>query len=145
MTIATLFVTFALLFSPADIQINSSIKSGDTLSGTVEIRVTVQSESPVTQVEFYVNGQLRTADSSTPYTYVLDTIAEKEGPMEIEIAAFTTDGASKRLKLQVTIDNGVSKGADFHIQNATQFLQVSKWDEAIQAARVALKADPQNN
>ncbi|GIV01710.1 MAG: hypothetical protein KatS3mg015_0540 [Fimbriimonadales bacterium] len=145
MTIATLFVTFALLFSPADIQINSSIKSGDTLSGTVEIRVTVQSESPVTQVEFYVNGQLRTADSSTPYTYVLDTIAEKEGPMEIEIAAFTTDGASKRLKLQVTIDNGVSKGVDFHIQNATQFLQVSKWDEAIQAVRVALKADPQNN
>jgi pentatricopeptide repeat protein len=35
----------------------------------------------------------------------------------------------------------VSQGAKFHVDNAIKFLQVSKWDEALQAARVALKAD----
>ncbi|MER3462949.1 MAG: hypothetical protein C4342_08270, partial [Armatimonadota bacterium] len=45
----------------------------------------------------------------------------------------------------VTVDNGVSKGVEFHIQKATEFLQVSKWDEAIQAARIALKVDETSN
>lgn len=139
--VAFLVSSLTLLSQSGGIQVNSSVKSGDVLSGVVELRVTVQSPSPVTQVEFYIDGKLRATDTSTPYTYLLDTIVEKEGAMQIEIGVFTASGDSRKVVLNVTIDNGVSKGVEFHLQNATQFLQVSKWDEAIQAARIALKAD----
>lgn len=143
--VAFLVSSLTLLAQSGGIQVNSSVKSGDILSGVVELRVTVQSPSPVTQVEFYIDGKLRATDTSTPYTYLLDTIVEKEGPMQIEIGAYTTSGDSRKVVLNVTIDNGVSKGAEFHLQHATRFLQVSKWDEAIQAARIALKADENSN
>jgi tetratricopeptide (TPR) repeat protein len=143
--VAFLASGLALLAQSGGIQVNSSVKSGDVLSGVVELRVTVQSPSPVTQVEFYIDGKLRATDTSTPYTYLLDTIVEKEGAMQIEIGVYTASGDSRKVVLNVTIDNGVSKGIEFHLQNATQFLQVSKWDEAIQAARIALKADENNN
>lgn len=139
--VAFLATGLALLAQSGGIQVNSTVKSGDVLSGVVELRVTVQSPSPVTQVEFSIDGKLRATDTSTPYTYLLDTIVEKEGPMQIEIGVYTASGDSRKIVLNVTIDNGVSKGVEFHLKSATEFLQVSKWDEAIQAARVALKAD----
>lgn len=123
------------------ISIQSSVKDGDRLSGVVEIRVTVESQSTVNQVEFYVNGELRGTDASTPYTIRLDTVLEKEGPLSIEVGVYTASGDSKRFKISAVVDNGVSKGAEFHYQNALKFLQVSKWEEAIQACRIALKAD----
>lgn len=143
--VAFMASSLSLLVQSGGIQVNSSVKPGDVLSGVVELRVTVQSPSPVTQVEFYIDGKLRATDTSTPYTYLLDTIVEKEGAMQIEIGVYTASGESRKIVLNVTIDNGVSKGVEFHLQSATEFLQVSKWDEAIQAARIALKADENNN
>lgn len=143
--VAILASGLTLLAQSGSIQVNSSVKSGDVLSGVVELRVTVQSPSPVTQVEFYIDGKLRATDTSTPYTYLLDTIVENEGAMEIEIGVYTASGDSRKVVLSVTVDNGVSKGIEFHLQSATEFLQVSKWDEAIQAARIALKADESSN
>ncbi|MER3414018.1 MAG: hypothetical protein C4341_07250 [Armatimonadota bacterium] len=143
--VAFLASGLALMAQSGSIQVTSSVKSGDVLSGVVELRVTVQSPHPVTQVEFYVDGKLRATDTSTPYTYVLDTIVEKEGPMQIEVGVYTASGDSRRVVFNVTVDNGVSKGVEFHIQKATEFLQVSKWDEAIQAARIALKVDETSN
>lgn len=128
--------------SAADIKIDCSVKNGDKISGTVEIRATVSATNTVNQVEFYVGGELRSTDTSTPYTYTIDTIPEKEGPIKIQIAAYTSSGDSKKLDLTLTVDNGVDKGAKFHVDNANKFLNVSKWDEALQAARIALKADP---
>lgn len=125
----------------ADIKINSSIKNGDKLTGVVEIRVTVVSDSPINQVEFYVNDELRSTDTSTPYTFTIDTVLEKEGPLTLEIAAFAANGDSKRIKLNLLVDNEVGKGAKYHTDNAIKFLQVSKFDEAIRACRIALKAN----
>ncbi|MCH8275484.1 MAG: hypothetical protein IH851_11920 [Armatimonadetes bacterium] len=123
------------------VQINSSIKDGDILSGIVEVRVIVTADATVNQVEFYVNGELRATDTSTPYTFLLDTIPEKEGPLNLEIAAYTAEGDSERVRLGLTVDNGLDKGAEYHLKNAQQFLNVAKYDDAIRALRVALKAD----
>lgn len=137
-----LLISSVLFFSFGQgIKMNISVADGDKLAGVVEIRVTVQAESTINQVEFYVNGSLRATDSSTPYTYRLDTLVEKEGPLELEVGVFLSDGASKRQKLNLIVDNGIGLGAQHHTENAQKFLTASKWDEAIQACRVALKAD----
>ncbi|MDQ2986436.1 MAG: tetratricopeptide repeat protein [Armatimonadota bacterium] len=139
------FLTFcaaAAAFSAfAKIDITSSVKNGDKIAGTVEIRVTVTADATVNSVEFYVNGDLRSTDTSTPYLYSLDTLPEKEGPLKLTIGAYSSAGESKKVDLNLTVDNGVSQGVKFHVDNAVRFLQVSKWNEALQAARVALKAD----
>jgi tetratricopeptide (TPR) repeat protein len=139
------FFTFCALAVAASalakIEITSSVKSGDKIAGTVDVKVTVSADSTVNSVEFYVNGELRSTDTSTPYTYTLDTMPEKEGALKLTIGAYTSAGESKKVDLALTVDNGVSLGAKFHVDNAVKFLQVSKWDEALQAARVALKAD----
>ncbi|MCL6623105.1 MAG: tetratricopeptide repeat protein [Fimbriimonadales bacterium] len=144
-TLLTLFLATvagpSASLAPSDIKIHCSLQNEDRLSGVVEIRVTVEAEATVTQVEFYINGQLRHTDRSTPYTFLLDTLPEPEGPFTLEIAAYTAEGESQRLKLNLVIDNNLDKGAEFHNQSAIRFLNMSKWDEAIRAARIALKAD----
>ncbi len=129
-----------LLLSPARIEINVDVKNGDTISGDRTFRATVASDKPVNQVEFYVGDDLRDTDSSTPYEFKIDTLAEKEGDVRLTFAAYTTEGENAKKAMTVRVDNALSKGAPFHVQQATDYLTVSKWDEAIQASRVALKA-----
>jgi len=137
----SLCVAAAAVTALAKIDIVSSIKSGDKIAGKVEVKVTVTADSTVNSVEFYVNDELRHTDTSTPYQYTLDTLPEKEGALKLTVGAYTSAGESKKLELALIVDNGVSLGAKYHVDNAIKFLQVSKWDEALQAARVALKAD----
>jgi tetratricopeptide (TPR) repeat protein len=134
----------AALSTPAfarDIVINTSLKNGDRLSGVLEISVTVDAPVSINQVEFYVGDQLRETDRSTPYTMKLDTIAEKEGPLTLVIAAYASDGSSKKVTLNLTVDNQLKKGSAYHLANANTFLNNSKFYDAINAARIALKAD----
>lgn len=125
----------------ADLKISTNLKEGDRLAGIVELSVTVEAAVSLNQVEFYVGDQLRSTDTSTPYSLRLDTVAEKEGPLMVEIAAFASDGSSKRLKMNFVVDNQLGKGAGFHLENARKYLNNSKWDDSILASRVALKAD----
>jgi tetratricopeptide (TPR) repeat protein len=140
-SLAIALFCLAAALSADEIKLSASVKDGDKISGIVEVKVIATSNSTVNQVEFYVNGDLRFTDTSTPYVFTLDTIPEKEGPIKLEIGAYSASGDSKKLSLKLTIDNEVGKGAKFHVDNATKFLNVSRWDDAIQAARVALKAD----
>lgn len=144
-TMRKLFLFFVFTLSAisamADIQVTTSIKDGDRLSGVVEVRVTVRSESQVNVVEFYVDGDLRGTDSSTPYVFMLDTVLEKEGPMVMEIHVYTAKGEDKKIKLNLVVDNDIKKGAAYHTENAIKFMQISKFDDAIRACRIALKAD----
>ncbi|GAB4179101.1 MAG: hypothetical protein Kow00108_14990 [Calditrichia bacterium] len=45
----------------------------DTLSGTVEIRVDVIDQSPISKVEFLIDGDILFTDTTAPYTFELDT------------------------------------------------------------------------
>ena len=86
-----IFCAAALAVSAfAKIDITSSVKSGDKVAGTVEVKVTVTASSTVNSVEFYVNDELRHTDTSTPYTFTLDTMPEKEGPLKLTIGAYAS-------------------------------------------------------
>ena len=60
----------------AQISITCSVKDGQKISGLQGFRITVQSSHTVSEVEFYVNDDLRSTDESTPYEFDIDTIAE---------------------------------------------------------------------
>lgn len=116
-------------------------KAGDVLTGVKRFVVKVQAKNPVTQVEFTVGKELRETDPSTPYEFDLDTIAENDGDLLIKFTAYTSEGENASATLTIRIDNGVSKGAGFHLGKAKDALTLSKWDDAITEARIALKAD----
>jgi tetratricopeptide (TPR) repeat protein len=142
---ASLIALAVLGLSPKAVDLTVNASNGDVISGEKTFRVTVASTSPVTQVEFYVGNDLRDNDTSTPYEFKLDTLTEQDGNLKLTFKAFTTDGQSGKKELSLKIDNGVAKGADFHIKNGAEMLQNSKWDAAIVSGRVALMADKNSN
>ncbi|MDK3160910.1 Ig-like domain-containing protein [Kamptonema cortianum] len=123
----------------------ANVKDGDSISGNFVIDVRVQSDHLVTSVEFYVGANLRDTDSSTPYQFRIDTLEEPDGPFKITLAAYNAEGESVKKEFNLKIDNGMSKGVDFHVDRANTLISESKFDEAVTACRIALKIDSKNN
>lgn len=121
------------------------IKDGDVVTAERTFVVKVQAKNPITQVEFYVGDDLRETDSSTPYEFHLDALSEAEGELAVKFSAYTNQGENASKTVKIRIDNGLSKGADFHVGHADELLAVSKWDDAIRACRIALKAKSDYN
>jgi tetratricopeptide (TPR) repeat protein len=123
------------------------IDNGEVISKprTIKVRVQVSSEVLITQVEMYVADDLRDSATSTPYTFKIDPLAEKDGDLKLTFTAYSSEGDKTSKSVNVTIDTGASKGVDYNTQQAQQFLIESKWDDAIMSARVALKVQPDYN
>ncbi|MEQ1823892.1 MAG: Ig-like domain-containing protein [Fimbriimonadaceae bacterium] len=116
------------------------LKDGDALTGIRKLRVTVNSDQPVNQVEFYVGDNLRSNDTSTPYEFEIDPLNESEGNLKLTFAAYTAQGDNAKKTYTVKIDTGVSKGADKNIEEGYTAMAKSQFDQAIYSGRVALKA-----
>lgn len=144
--LATAFVSLAApqTKKPA-VQVTVNAKPGEVITGERTFRVVVTSKNPVTGVEFYAGSDLRDKDTSTPYEFTFDSLVEPDGKLALRFRAFTTEGEEGSSTINVTIDNGASKGLPFHIEAANNALVESKWDAAITSGRVALKIDPKSN
>lgn len=128
---------------PAKIDINiRDLKDGDTITKETTIRVTVASDNPVRSVEFYVGDELREADTSTPYEFKVDPIQETDGDFKVSFVAYTTEGENTKKALKLKVDTGVSKGADYNVEQGMAALSTSKFEDAVHYGRVALKAQP---
>ena len=127
------------------ISVSVDVKPSEEISGIRHFRVDVSSLDPITEVEFYVGTELRDTDSSVPYEFNLDTIDQKDGNLELTFAAYTNKGDSQKKVVDVVVNNGLTLGADAHVQKGIDFLHDSKWDAAILQARIALKISPENN
>ncbi len=117
------------------------VKNGDALTGDVQFRANIQTDHPIQAVEFYVGDDLRESDGSTPYEFKLDTLAEEDGNIKLRFKGFTSEGQNVEKAFTLTIDNGVSKGADFHVEKGNAFMTEGKYDDAITEGRIAQKAD----
>ncbi len=145
MTASFIAMTVLSLAQAGAPTINVDVKDREAISGERKFRVTVEAKTPVSQVEFYVGSDLRDSDSSTPYEFKIDTLEVEDGDLKITFAAYTSDGKSSKKVLNLKVDNGVAKGAAFHVQQGEESLRNSKWDDAIISGRVALKAERGNN
>jgi tetratricopeptide (TPR) repeat protein len=141
----SLLAAALLAFTSQKLEVTANVKPGESVSGIRHFRVTVLSDDPITQVEFYVGSDLRDSDSSIPYEFDLDTVEEKDGDLPITFAAYTTKGDSAKSAIVVRVDNGVALGAQVHVSKGIDYLHDSKWDEAIVQGRIALKASPTDN
>ncbi|MBS1712958.1 MAG: hypothetical protein JST30_01335 [Armatimonadetes bacterium] len=129
----------------AGITLSPNVKDGDKISGEYTFRIGVTSDSLVTSVEFYVGKDLRDTDESTPYEFTVDTLTEPQGEFEVTFAAFNKAGESVKRTVKVTIDNGLNAGIGAHLDKARDAVAQGNWDEAIAAAKVALKIDANSN
>lgn len=127
------------------IDVAVDVKASEAISGIRHFKVNVASNDPVTQVEFYVGSELRDSDSSVPYEFDLDTVEEKDGGIDLTFAAYTSKGDSQKKVIAVNVDNGLGLGVAPHVEKGVDFLHDSKWDDAIQQGRIALKIDPESN
>lgn len=140
MTVPFVAIAFLSFLSPGPVEVNVNVKDGDTIGGVETFRVTVKSDETVNQVEFSVGADLRANATSTPYIFTLDTINEDDGDLTVSFTAYTAEGSKSKKTVKLKIDNGISKGPEVHVQKANDLLSVSKWDDAMQEARIALKA-----
>ena len=128
-----------------NLQINVDTPTGATVSGQRTFRVTVDSPNPINQVEFYVGSDLRDTQTSTPYLFTFDTIAEKDGDLKVSFKAYTVQNQTGQKTLVLHIDNKKSAGADFHVKAGQEDLGNGDWQTAIDEGRIALSLDPQSN
>jgi len=132
-------------FSQGAPKLTLDLKEGDKIAGLRTATVTVDSKDLITQVEFYVNGQLRETDDSQPYEFNIDGIVEPEGKLTLRVAAFTNTGKKAEQTINLMIDNGITRGPEFFTKQGEEELRNSKVDESIQSGRLALKAKKDYN
>ncbi len=137
---------FALLILPAAAQaaltLSVDAKNGDSISGDHKFVVRVQSNAVVTNVEFYVNGELISTDDSQPYEFDLDTLRYDDGPVKTRFAGYDRAGGRAASELTLIVDNKLGLGAAHHVAEGEQALTDGKWAEALTAGRTALRIEP---
>ncbi len=118
-----------------------AVKGGESLTGDVVFVVKPVTTNPIQAIELYVGDDLRETDGSTPYEFKLDTLAEEDGPVKLRFKGFTSEGENAEKVVTLNVNNGVSLGAEAHVEKGNGFIAESKFDEAITEGRIALKAD----
>lgn len=140
--LAALTLAVPAKIAPPQMVVKPDIADGTVIKQRQTVKVIVQSDAIVTQVEFYVNDDLRDTATATPYTFTIDPLIEKDGQEKLTFTAYNTDGAKASKTVTVTIDSGASRGAEANTKIAQDLMTESKFDDAIYAARIALKSTP---
>ncbi|HKY08080.1 MAG TPA: Ig-like domain-containing protein [Candidatus Binatia bacterium] len=86
-------VTIAPAAVPAPTVSITSPANGATVSGTVNVTASASSSVGITKVEFYVDGALRSTDTSSPYAYAWSTTG-LSGSHTLVAKAYDTAGNS---------------------------------------------------
>src|SRR5436309_12710810 len=65
------------------------LENGATVADTVRVtaRASTDDDSGIEKVDFYIDDQLKATDSSTPYEFDWDTLAEAEGTHTLSATA----------------------------------------------------------
>ncbi|MDD2309698.1 MAG: Ig-like domain-containing protein [Desulfuromonadaceae bacterium] len=77
-----------------------------TISGTVSVTASATDNVGVTKVEYYLNGTLKTTDTSTPYVYSLNTTSLASGTYMLMAKAYDAAGnVGQSSNVSVTVVN----------------------------------------
>jgi hypothetical protein len=93
------------LFTPLDNSPSVSITSpsdGDTISGTINIEASASDDNEVVKVEFFIDDELKSTDTTSPYTYSWDTTTYSNGAHKVK--AIAHDSISKTNSHEVSVN-----------------------------------------
>jgi len=91
--------------SPPTISITSPAANA-TISGTVSVAASATDNVGVTKVEYYLNGALKSTDTSTPYVYSLNTASLASGTYTLMAKAYDAAGnVGQSSTVSVTVVN----------------------------------------
>src|SRR3989339_552443 len=76
-----------------------------TISGTITITATATDDNGVASVGFYVDDILKNTDTTSPYTYALDTTLYTNAAHTIKVVATDTIAQTANAQISVTINN----------------------------------------
>ncbi|HYM60781.1 MAG TPA: Ig-like domain-containing protein [Thermoanaerobaculia bacterium] len=83
--------------------------SGATVSGTVAVNATASDNVGVTKVEFYLDGTLKSTDTTSPYSWSWDTTSSSNGSHTLTAKAYDAAGnIGTSSAIPVTVDNVVT-------------------------------------
>ena len=105
----------------------TSPSPGATVSGTVNVTADASDDNGVDKVEFSIDGELKSTDTTSPYEYSWDTTAETEGSHSITAKAYDTIGQTATDSINVTVDNVPAEGGD-PLSSSSIMLQAFYWD-----------------
>jgi len=120
---------------PADTQnpsvVITNLASNTSVSGTVNISATAFDNVGVTKVEFFINGDLVTTDTSFPYNYSWNTLSFPNNTYQISAKAHDAAGnTTTSTVVTVTVNNGNSSAdinGDTKINVLDLSILLSKW------------------
>lgn len=91
--------------SPPTVSITAPA-ANTTISGTVSVTASATDNVGVTKVEYYLNGVLKSTDTSTPYVYSLDTAVLASGTYTLMAKAYDAAGnVGQSSNVSVTVVN----------------------------------------
>lgn len=95
--------------------------AGATVSGTVTVNASATDNIGVTKVEFYVDGALKSTDTTSPYSWSWDSTTAANGTHSLTAKAY--DAASNvgtSAAVSVSVNNTVATGTDISGWTVTQ-------------------------
>jgi hypothetical protein len=102
----TATITYGSADTQAPIVSITNPADGATVSGTVSVTASASDNVGVTQVRFYVDGSLKTTDTSSPYSYSWDTTGYSDGSHTVQAVAYDAAGNYAGDTHTVTVSNG---------------------------------------
>src|SRR3989339_149112 len=76
-----------------------------TISGSIAITATATDDNGVNKVNFYIDNILKSTDTTSPYTYSLDTTGYINGVHTIKVVATDTITQTTNAQISVTVNN----------------------------------------
>ncbi len=92
-------------FLGPEVTITSPSNPSTPLFGGVNIDASVVSTNPVSKVEFYVDNNKVGTDSSSPYSYLLNTVTISDGTHTLEVKAFDNLNHESSKIIQINVNN----------------------------------------
>lgn len=93
--------------TPPTVTITSPV-NGTTVSDAVDITANATDNQSVQRVDFYVNGNLKESDLTSPYEYTWDSREVQNGTIGISATAYDTVGNRQTDAVDVTVANSDS-------------------------------------
>jgi chitodextrinase len=84
-------------------------QNGANVKGTVAVNVTAKDNVGVAKVDFFVNGVLKSSDTSSPYSFNWDTKVTANGKVGLMAKAYDISGNANSDSVQVIVEGGDSQ------------------------------------